>query len=57
MSHRKVRIASAGNTVNHALEVLRVKGYSVVLDPDASEDDMNRYWAALVNSFYIDREG
>lgn len=45
MSHRKVRIASAGNTVNHALEVLRIKGYSVVLDPDANEDEMNRYWA------------
>lgn len=45
MSHRKVSIASAGNTVNHALEVLRIKGYSVVLDPDATDDDMNRYWA------------
>lgn len=45
MSSRKVRIASSGNTANHALEALRSKGYSVVLYPDASEDGMNSYWA------------
>lgn len=45
MSPRKVRIASAGNTANHALEALRVKGYSVVLRPAASEEGQNDYWA------------
>jgi hypothetical protein len=45
MSRRKVRIASAGNTGNHALEVLKAKGYSVVLYPDAREDGLNDYWA------------
>lgn len=45
MSRRKVRIASAGNTVNHALEALRAKGYTVVLRPAASDDALNQYWA------------
>jgi hypothetical protein len=45
MSHRRVRIASAGNTVNHALAVLIGKGYSVVLHPAASDDGLSHYWA------------
>jgi hypothetical protein len=45
MIDRKVRIASAGNTANHALEALKAKGYSVVLYPIAGEDGLNDYWA------------
>lgn len=45
MPSQRARIASAGNTTNHALEVLGAKGYSVVLYPDASDDGLNRYWA------------
>lgn len=45
MSRRKVRIASAGNVVDYALEALRSKGYSVVLRPDASEAGMHQCWA------------
>lgn len=45
MSHPKVRITSAGNTANHALEALRAKGYTVVLYPSADEDGSNDYWA------------
>jgi len=45
MTRRTVRIASAGNTVNHALEVLYARGYSVVVHPAASDDGLNRYWA------------
>jgi hypothetical protein len=45
MSRRKVSIASAGNTGNHALDVLHAKGYSVVVYPDASDNGLNRYWA------------
>jgi hypothetical protein len=45
MSDRKVRITSAGNTANHALEVLKTKGYTVVLYPAADEDGLNDYWA------------
>jgi hypothetical protein len=45
MKGRKVRIASAGNTSNHALEVLKSKGYSVVIYPVAGEEGLNDYWA------------
>ena len=45
MTDRKVRIVSAGNTANHALEALKAKGYSVVVYPIAGEDGLNDYWA------------
>jgi hypothetical protein len=45
MSRRKVRIASAGNTADHALEALRARGYTVVLHPAASDDGLNKYLA------------
>jgi hypothetical protein len=53
MSGRKVRIASAGNTANHALDALRAKGYTVVLVPDASEGGLNRYWATKEGRDFI----
>lgn len=45
MNSRKFRIVNAGNTGNHALEVLKTKGYAVVVYPDTSEAGLNDYWA------------
>jgi hypothetical protein len=56
MSPRKVRIASAGNTGNHALEALKAKGYSVVLYPNASEDGLQDYWATKDGRDFIARD-
>jgi hypothetical protein len=56
MSGRRVRIASAGNTANHALEVLDAKGYSVVLYPDASEDGLYDYWATKDGRDFVARD-
>jgi hypothetical protein len=56
MSDRRFRIASAGNTHNHALEVLRAKGYSVVLYPQAGEDGLNDYWATKDGRDFIARD-
>lgn len=56
MNPRKVRIASAGNTGNHALEVLEAKGYSVVLYPDADAGGSYHYWATKDKRDFIARD-
>lgn len=56
LRRRRPRIASAGNTGNHALAVLEAKGYSVVLYPDASEAGSHDYWATKDGRDFIARD-
>lgn len=56
MIDRKARIASAGNTTNHALEALKAKGYSIVLYPATSDDGSNSYWATKEGRDFIGRD-
>ena len=56
MSGRRFRIANAGNTTNHALDVLKTKGYSIVISPGASEDDAYDYCATKDGRDFIARD-
>jgi hypothetical protein len=56
MNRRKFRIVNAGNTGNHALEVLKSKGYVVVIRPGASEEAPNDYQAVKNGRSFVGRD-